>query len=404
MMEWIATILAKMPGVGKPQRKFFVTLFTPLLVARGKVNFRNLSRDSELSEKTSSRQFAKSFDCVAFHRTVIDEAFGPTSERLVGLDPSFLKQAGKRTAGWGSFYNGCAHRAEKGLELSSVAIVDLGVHTALTLSTRQSQPVAHQQGDLDGETLMDEYLDPLKAGHPPLHDEENILVVDGPFARAKVFDAVDGLTMQLISQLRRNARMRYYSDGPKRPAGSGRQRVYDGYVNWPALARFEAVGPSRGALLSTKGLHQVTVKRSLRGVVVVDPEKKAPEHYVLLGWTDPPLDARTIVRSYHGRAQIEFLFRDAKQDPGLPDCQARDPSRLDFHFNARLTTLNLAKAEPLKAHTSPAPFVFSMASVKARYFNEQYLHMIFSIFEVDPEMIKKSCAYQNLRNYGAIAA
>jgi len=404
MMEWIATILAKMPGVGKPQCKFLVTLFTTILVARGKVNFRNLSRYSELSEKTYRRQFAKSFDFVAFNRTLIDEAFGPTSERIVVLDPSFLKKAGKRTAGLGYFYNGCANRAEKGLELSSVAIVDLGVHTALTLSTRQSQPVAHQHGDLDGETLMDAYIAHLKEVHPHLHDEENILVVDGQFARAKVFDAVDGLTMQVISKLRRDARMRYYYDGPKRPSGSGRQRVYDGSVNWTDLSRFEEVGPYQGALLYTKVLHHVKFKRSLRVVVVVDPEKKAPENYVLLGCTDTTLDARTIVRYYHGRAQIEFLFRDAKQYTGLPDCQARDQYRLDFHFNASLTTLNLAKTEQLKAHTSPAPFVCSMASVKARSFNEHYLHMIFSIFEVDPEMIKKSCAYQKLQHYGAIAA
>ena len=52
--------------------------------------------------------------------------------------------------------------------------------------------------------------------------------------------------------------------------------------------------------------------------------------------------------NYRARFQIEFLFRDAKQFTGLCDCQARDQARLDFHFYASLTTLNLAKAECLQ--------------------------------------------------------
>lgn len=404
MMEWVATILAKMPGLGKPQRKFLVTLFCTLLVARGRMNFRNLARYSELSEKTYSRQYATSFDFVGFNRRLIDATFAQASERIVVLDPSFIKKAGKHTDGLGYFYNGCANRAEKGLELASVAIVDLGVPTALTLSTRQSQPVAHPKDALDGETLMDQYLDHLKAVHPHLHASEHVLVVDGQFARAKVFDAVDELAMTLVSKLRRDARLRYFYDGPTRPTGSGRQKVYDGFVDWTDLSRFDAVGPYRGALLYTKVLNHVKCKRAVRVVVVVDPAKKAPANYVLLCCTDVTLDAQTIVRYYHGRAQIEFLFRDAKQYTGLQDCQARDQHRLAFHLNAALTTLNLAKAEQLTAPNHAEPFVFSMASVKARYCNEHYLHMIFSIFEVNPEMIKNSMAYQKLRDYGAIAA
>ncbi len=50
-----------------------------------------------------------------------------------------------------------------------------------------------------------------------------------------------------------------------------------------------------------------------------------------------------IVRYYRSRFQIEFLYRDAKQHTGLNDCQARSKNKLDFHFNAALTAVNLAK-------------------------------------------------------------
>ena len=102
--------------------------------------------------------------------------------------------------------------------------------------------------------------------------------------------------------------------------------------------------------------------------------------------------------------ETEFLFRDAKQFTGLTDGQARDANRLHFHFNASLTTLNLAKAELLLAQNSDDPIVYSIASVKACYFNEHYLQIISSKLGLDLSSIKNSPQYQFLREYGQIAA
>jgi len=62
--------------------------------------------------------------------------------------------------------------------------------------------------------------------------------------------------------------------------------------------------------------------------------------------TDVNIDAKDILTFYKSRFQIEFIFRDAKQFTGLADCQARDLTKLDFHFNACLLALNLAKFQP----------------------------------------------------------
>jgi len=51
--------------ISKPQRKFLSTLFVAILTTRGKINFRNLSRFSDLSEETYSRHYAKPFDFIA---------------------------------------------------------------------------------------------------------------------------------------------------------------------------------------------------------------------------------------------------------------------------------------------------------------------------------------------------
>jgi hypothetical protein len=43
-MTMVTNILRQMPGLGQPQRKFLATLFVTILVLRGRVTFRNLSR------------------------------------------------------------------------------------------------------------------------------------------------------------------------------------------------------------------------------------------------------------------------------------------------------------------------------------------------------------------------
>ena len=54
-------ILQQMPGLSQPQRKFLATLFITILVLRGRVNFRHLSRYCDYSERTpQSRGFLPS--------------------------------------------------------------------------------------------------------------------------------------------------------------------------------------------------------------------------------------------------------------------------------------------------------------------------------------------------------
>ena len=71
------------------------------------------------------------------------------------------------------------------------------------------------------------------------------------------------------------------------------------------------------------------------------------------------MKAMDVLEYYRTRFQVEFCFRDAKQFTGLTDCQSRDLDKLHFHFNAALTSVNIAKANALEKGTA-----FSMTSVK----------------------------------------
>jgi hypothetical protein len=421
-MELAEKILNRL-SISKPQRRFLMILFTTILVVRGKVNFRNLSRYSALSEKTYSRQFAHGFDFVAFNRQLINETIRPDGTRVVAFDPSFLAKAGKKTYGRDFFWNSAHHQAEKGLEVSVLSIVDLESNTGFTLSARQTAPTTAAAPSASPkpkpsrrkksrrtaaaaaeETRIDLYLHHLRAVAPSLLPQENHLAVDGYFAKQKWIAGVEELGLYTIGKLRTDANMRFFYTGPKRAWGQGRQKTYAGKVDWQNLQGFEFVGGEEGIELYTQVLNHVSLKRTLRVVVVLDQRDPKHPRYALLFSTDLTLDARTIYRYYKARFQIEFIFRDAKQFTGLADCQARDADRLHFHFNASLTALNLAKSEQLQAHVGAEPMVNSIASVKAEYFNEHYLQIIFSMLALDPRSIKNTPAYQFLRAYGKIAA
>ena len=127
-------------NISKPQKKFLMTLFTTILIARGKINFRNLSRYSHLCERTYTRQFDKPFRFMDFNRAIINESRDQDQAhgRILVLDASFVPKSGKKTYGLDHFWNGCQSRREKGLEILGVAHVDK--NTGFTLSVCQTAP------------------------------------------------------------------------------------------------------------------------------------------------------------------------------------------------------------------------------------------------------------------------
>src|SRR5215510_13807036 len=139
-MTIVNDILKQMPGLGQPQRKCLATLFVTILVLRGRVNFRNLSRYCDYSERTIARQFREPFDWSDFHQRVLMTALDPRAELVSAHDASFLPKTGQQTFGLGPFFNGCASRAERGLEVSTLAVVDVTRRCACTLAVAQTPP------------------------------------------------------------------------------------------------------------------------------------------------------------------------------------------------------------------------------------------------------------------------
>ena len=165
-MTIVNDILKQMPGLGQPQRKFLATLFVTILVLRGRVNFRNLSRYCDYAERTIARQFREPFDWPDFHQRVLRMALDPRSELVSAHDASFIPTSGKQTFGLGHFFNGCTSRAERGLEISTLAVVAVTRRCALTLAVAQTPPGEQATKAEPDDTRVDCYTQHL---HEPRH-------------------------------------------------------------------------------------------------------------------------------------------------------------------------------------------------------------------------------------------
>ncbi|MEJ7709603.1 MAG: transposase [Pyrinomonadaceae bacterium] len=421
-MTVVTQILNQMPGLTKPQRKFLPLLLATMLAARGRLNFCNLARYSPYSERTHRRQFQQAFDFPLFNQQAIAKVTDASTTLLVAQDATFIRKSGKHTYGLDKFWNGCAHRNERGLEVSAIAILDAARQTAYPLSAQQTParpPAAikpllaattttttttsRQKSPAAETTRIDFYLQHLAETVPYLPPQVCYGVFDGAFAKHKFVSGVRALDLHLISLLRVDANLRYLYTGDQKKRG--RAKAYDGKVSFTDLSRLEAIGEvAPHTFLYSAVVNSVSLKCNVRICVVVNRRQPAKERHVILFSTDCALSAQTIYDYYRQRFHIEFLFRDAKQFAGLNDCQARDQQALHFHFNMALASVGITKLEELKEQDRPQPQVFSLASWKQRAFNEHLLDVFISTLALEPTVIKNHPQYDYLRTYGAIAA
>jgi len=413
----IAQVLCGM-GISLPRQKFMQQLFPTWLSVRGRFNFRNLSRYGPWHERTLRRGFGRGFSWPEFNSRLLAKLIPAEHELIAALDAWFVPKSGQKTFGRGSFFNGCAGRAQKGLEVSLVCVVDITKNTAYALSAKQTPPgepggstgkksggknsrgkKSKEKQEAGQSTRVDAYLEHFAAVRALLPQAVRHLAVDGYFTNYKFVQGVSALQMEIVGKLRRDANLRYLYKG--RRSGRGRPRRYDGKVEWSKLdmRRWKNEGEvEKGVRLYSACLYHVSLKRVIR-VALLQETTGAQTRNALLFSTDLQLSARDIVRYYKARFQIEFLFRDAKQGTGLNDCQARSENALQFHWNAAFCAVNLAKWQEAQHNHKNS---FSVASCKLRHSNENLLEVFSHKLGLDWMLIKSHPAYPDICNYGAI--
>ena len=395
METMIKNILNKMSGVTKVRKQFLIHIFILLLSMKGRINFLNMSRIGTYSEKSYRLHFEKSFDFFIFNMHLIEKFC--SGHKIIAGDCSYIPKSGKETPHIGKFWSGCASKACKGLEISTLSVIDLENNTAMHLESKQTP------GDLkDNESRMDFYLRQVVERKDELKQMADYISNDGAYAKKKYVDGiVEQTDLNLICKLRKDADLRYLYTGPRRK-GKGRPKTYDGKMNCKMIdkSRFSLCHSDDETLVYTTVVNSKSLKRNIRIAYV---ENRKTDSYAILFSTDTELDGYLIYRYYKARFQIEFLFRDAKQHTGLNHCQARSENKLYFHFNASLTTVSLAKTESVMRETL-IKRPFSMTDIKTIYFNRLFLDKFFEMSDIDQSCPKINAVYNELINFGRIAA
>ena len=406
----VKSILEKMSSLKKPQKTFIALLFSALVSFHGKANFRNLSRYSDLHEKRLSRWYRRSFNYQAFNGQLIKMIVPSDHARIAAVDASFMSKAGKQTDGLGSFWHGSIGKSVRGLELSLVSIIDLKSQTAYALDAKQTiddkldagNDKPHKQPAKSRTVLYADHV--LSCADELKQQGISHITVDAYYAKLDFVNPICAGGFHLVGKLRKDARLQWLYEGTY--SGKGRPRQFDGKVKLNGdLKRFDEAGLlDDGTQVYSAIVHSTHLKRKIRVVVLRRLNASGKEEQALLYSTNTDLDAMMLVAYYQARFQIEFLFRDGKQHTGLLDCQARCKEAIHTHINASLTALNLLKAEDRQAKQTNDKTVISITTWKRRKFNQQCMKKLFCMLNLDLSDKKVGQVFDELSNYGAIAA
>jgi len=194
------------------------------LLIYGKVNFTNLSRYSSLSEKTYRRHFLKHFNFAQFNQYFLKEVLNSEQTIIAVIDCFFLTKSGKKTDGKAYFSNGIAAKAEQGLQISVISVVEIETHLSYSLSVKQTpsrpqtkQPknprkvtkkrqTNNQRKKQVYETLnpditrVDDYAKHLKNTRSFFPISVRYLVGDGYYYCSKFWDTVPELNLDFIGK------------------------------------------------------------------------------------------------------------------------------------------------------------------------------------------------------------
>jgi len=396
----IDTIVAKAAQLTKPRRRFLAHILGLFLAIKGRLNFTQLARHSQhYCEHTMRDQFSHYLDFASLNRQLI-HTYG-SGHFVLALDATFLPKSGQATPGRSQFWSGTAQQTLWGLEASVLSVIDVERHTAWQLDAVQSPHKADRIAkDI---TLLQHYAQVVVWQVTHCQALSAYLAVDAYFAKQPFIDFVTQRTgLAIISLLRRDARLRYLYAG--KPTGQrGRPRQYGTYVDWhkPDFNYFQLAYQDRELRIYSAVLYCPFLKRQLKVAYTQYLDVLGwPMHYKLYFSTDSDLCAWQLVRYYRLRFQQEFLLRDAKQHTGLTQCQARSVERLDYHLNASLTAVNVAKADNL----SSASGRFSLGEYKTVLHNELLLEQFMRILPVKRELLINHPAFDQLRYFGCKAA
>jgi len=386
--------------LNKTRKDFMTNIFWLILSIKGRINFMQLGRYGQYCEQTNRNQYEQEFDFLTFNKNLINEKIG--MDRIIAFDPSYIPKSGKITYGIDKFWSGSAKAVKWGLEICGFGVVDVDNNTAFHLKAWQTPGIDNP--DAEQFNLLLHYASLISRNAKEFKEISTYMVADAYFSKKPIVDTVLGLKMNFISRLRNDSVLKYKYYG--KPTGKkGRPKQFAGRVNVnePDTNYFDKEISNEELTIYSAVVYSKAFKCDIKLAIAVFYKDGKEITRKLYFSTNLQQKGNQIVRYYRSRFQIEFLYRDAKQYTGLNDCQARSENKLDFHFNASLTTVNLAKLDWL-SNMSSERIPFSMANYKTFFNNALMLDLFICRFAINPNSAKNQKIYNELIEMGRIAA
>lgn len=396
----ITAIISKMSNIGKVQAKFISHILMLMLSIRGKANFLQFSRYGYMNEKSYRNNFETDFDWAKFNAEFI--SINCSDQLIIGFDPSFIPKSGKKTPEIGYFYSGCKGGYERGLEIGCFSVIDVKQNTAYHYNAVQTR---NEKSSDKENTLVDQYISFFNSESLGLRGITRILVADAYFSKKKYVSAVIKKGFEFISRLRDDANLRYLYNGPK--AGRGRPKKYDGKVDTKNIdkRRLKCEFKDDQLTLYSGIVYSISLGKLIKVAFVDYLDKNGSvKGSTIYFSTNINRQGSKLVQYYRARYQMEFNFRDAKQHTGLTNCQSVSKQKLDFHFNATLTSINIAKAIARKEIPANQSSPMSIHDIKTELSNMLLMNLILSKYRVDPKFYKNPSDLCEILNFGKIAA
>ena len=297
----LKNVLNKMVWLNKCRKDFFISTMSLFLSIKGRINFLQLERFSDIDEQSFRNQFEKPFDFLKFNKELVLEH--GSGHFTIAFDPSYISKSGKHTPGLGYFWSGCASKTKWGLEIGGIAAIDNDNHTAFHLDAKQTIY------DNEKDNLVSHYANLLIDKKESLVQISKYVVVEAYFAKESFINKLTEHDFEVVTRLRDDSNLMYLYEGEK-SKGKGRPRKYDGKIAFKNLKKdyFKLIEKFESTELYHGVVYSVTLKKKIAVTILFtkNTKKNTWSHKVFMS-TDLSLSGIQILNYYRTRFQIRSV-------------------------------------------------------------------------------------------------
>ena len=264
-----------------------------------------------------------------------------------------------------------------------IGVIDIDNHECMNLGSIQTPDC--KTLDNMGKNLVNWYSCYLISKKEEIQSISKMVVADAFFSKETFITPICESDYHVISRFRNDVIL-YYPTLEKRTGKRGHPKWFDGKIDFANLdlTRCKEYKVNKGKLYGLRVCAKA-LKRYV-SLSVWYPMDGRTDKWQLYFSTFDSMDGCEVFDYYRTIFQLEFCFRDSKQHAGITNYQSTDFRMLNFHFNASLAAVNLAKTACKKQGIT-----YSISSCKSFIHNAYMLERFICVFGIgpDPQVIDK---------------